>query len=179
MIANPTYAGRRCEMYMVKGKRHYGKTLHKCDALVDAGVWDRANKALDSHPKRGASNPETRAMLSGVLSCGHCDDSPMYRITTKDGQFYRCSGRGAARRGCGNMVRLAKVDAAVTQIVSIWFNSEIQERTLIPGNEAELDAKLADLKLDIRQLDPDDASYDDDHAALMAARDAVGTQSGR
>jgi hypothetical protein len=132
---------------------------------------------LDTRPKRGASNPETRAMLSGCLVCGVCDDSPMYRITTKDGQYYRCSGRGAARKGCGNMVPVSVVDSKATEIIEIWFNSEILERTMVPGNAAVLDAKLQEVKMDIRQLDPDDYpdddSYDAEMTRLRGLRDTI------
>ena len=59
-------------------------------------------------------------MLSGVLSCPACDDSPMYRLASG---YYRCTGRGADRRGCGNMVRPRLVDAAVDQIITQDFST--------------------------------------------------------
>ncbi len=57
----------------------YGKTIHRCEPLVDAAVWKHANEALSSRPKRGHIDPRNRAMLAEALFCPVCADSPMYR----------------------------------------------------------------------------------------------------
>jgi hypothetical protein len=45
----------------------YGKTIHRCEELVDAVTWRRANEALASRPKRGHVDAQNRAMLAGAL----------------------------------------------------------------------------------------------------------------
>jgi DNA invertase Pin-like site-specific DNA recombinase len=178
LIRNPTYMGRRCAQD--PKTRAYGRTLLRCEQLVDAATFKRAGKALDGRPKRGPVNPETRAPLSGVLSCPRCADSPMYRVMTGRGAsrtaYYRCTGRGAERRSCGNMVRAALVDTAVDRAIATYFDKPVMAHTVIPGNEAELAARAEDIQFEIRQLgtlDLDDETYDRQLAALRAERDQI------
>ena len=170
MIRNPVYRGAQHDAD--------GRVIHRCEALVDAATWKRAGKALDGRPKRGPVNPETRAPLSGVLSCPRCAESPMYRIVTGRGAsrtaYYRCSGRGAARKGCGNMVRAGLVDAAVDRIITADFNRPVMARAVIPGNEAAVAARLEEIRFEVAQLgqlDLDDAEYDRRLSQLRAERD--------
>jgi hypothetical protein len=152
--------------------------IFRCEALVDASVFARAGKALDGRPKRGHTDPENRAMLAGVLFCPACADSPMYRITTGRGAsraaYYRCAGRGAARKGCGNMVRTGAADAAVDRIMTEYFATPVMKHTVIPGNEAEIAARLEEIRFEIAQLgtaELDDEEYDRRLAGLRAERD--------
>ncbi len=165
MIRNPVYIGHRADAS--------GKTIHRCEPLVDAATFARAGKALDSRPKRGHVDPANRAMLSGVLDCPSCADSPMYRLNTG---YYRCTGRGADRRGCGNMARTGAVDAAVGRIIAADFGIPVMAHVIIPGNEAQTAARLAEIQFEIRQLaaaDLDDQEYDRRLAGLRAERDRV------
>ena len=74
-------------------------------------TWLAANQALDQRGAKWAKGEARtrRAVepLSGVSRCRHCaakgTDSPMYRLTSGN---LRCTGRGAARRGCGLMLPL-------------------------------------------------------------------------
>jgi DNA invertase Pin-like site-specific DNA recombinase len=171
LIRNPTYMGRRCAQD--PATKQYGKTLHRCEPLVDARTFRLAGKALDDRPKRGHIDPGRRAMLAGVLRCPRCADSPMYRLNTG---YYRCAGRGAARKGCGNMVRAEAADATVNAIMAADFDTPVMRHTVIPGNGADLAARLDDIRFDMRQLataDLDDAEHDDRLAALRAERDRV------
>ena len=147
MIRNPVYRGVQHDAD--------GRVIFRCEQLVDAATWKRAGEALDGRPKRGHTDPANRAMLAGVLSCPFCDDSPMYRITTGHGAsraaYYRCSGRGANRQGCGNMVRAEAVDDAASQIMAD-FGKPVMAHAVIPGNEAELAARAEDIQYEIRQL---------------------------
>ena len=171
IIRNPTYMGRRCQQD--PKTKTYGKMLLRCEPLVDAATFARAGKALDSRPKRGHVDPANRPMLSGVLACPVCADSPMYRLNTG---YYRCTGRGADRRGCGNMVRAEVVDAAVDQLIIEWFGTPVMAHQVIPGNEARIAARLEEIRFEIRQLgsaDLDDGEYDRRLAGLRAERDQV------
>jgi hypothetical protein len=172
MIRNTVYIGRQADAA--------GKTILRCEALVDAATFRRAGKALDTRPKRGPVNPATRAPLSGVLSCPQCADSPMYRVMTGRGAsrtaYYRCTGRGADRRSCGNMVRAGLVDAAVDQLITEWFGTPVMAHTVIPGTEAEIAARLEEIRFEISQLgsaDLGDEEYDLRLAALRTERDQV------
>ena len=140
---------------------------------MDAEVFRRAGKALDGRPKRGHIDPANRAMLSGVLACPVCEDSPMYRLASG---YYRCTGRGANRRGCGNMVRVDAADAAVNRAIAEDFATPVMAHAVIPGNEARIAARLEEIRFEVRQLgsaDLDDAEYDRRLAGLRAERDQV------
>jgi len=186
IIRNPVYMGRRCARAFIPpdeveerdgkpiryryGKNWvsyprwvYGPTIHRCEPLVDADTWRRANDALgNARPKRGRVDVERRAMLSGVLYCPDCGgDSPMYRHhspSPRKGRdripmfYYRCRGRGARHASCGNMVPLGLVDAAADAIIRSRFDTPVMVKKIIPGNEAKIEARLAEIDFDLQQL---------------------------
>lgn len=208
LIRNPTYMGHRCATVIVppddaeiqdgkivryrygdrwvqKPRWVYGKTIHRCEPLVSAAVWKQANEAVTNRTKRGYSDPAKRAMLSGVLYCANCPDSPMYKTTpSKKLQatcryltvYYRCFGRGSHRQSCGNMVPLDAVDAAVDEIIAATFDVPVMKREIIYGNEAEIEARVEEIKFQIQQLgslDLPDEDYDRELARLRAERDRI------
>lgn len=203
LIKNPVYKGHRCERIPVPAdevekrdgrvlryrygdkwveyaRQQYGKTIHRCEPLVDAVTWRQANEALRDRPKRGHSDPANRAMLAEALHCPDCDDSPMYRHRALSrGRayfYYRCFGRGQQRRSCGNMVPVGKVDDAADAIIRRDFNVPEMETVVKRGNEAAIDNRLEEIQTEINQLGyrglPDD-EYDAELARLRAERDAV------
>jgi hypothetical protein len=104
----------------------------------------------------------------------------MYRIRSGRGAsrtaYYRCTGRGADRRSCGNLVRADAADAAVDRIIARYFDTPVMAHAVIPGNEAALAARLEEIRFEIAQLgaaDLDDETYDRRLAALRAQRDEV------
>jgi site-specific DNA recombinase len=208
LIRNPTYMGRRCattivppddaeiqngkvvryrygDRWVQKPRWVYGKTIHRCEPLVSIAVWRQANEAVTNRTKRGYSDPAKRAMLSGVLYCPNCLDSPMYKTTpSKKLQatcqyltvYYRCFGRGSERRSCGNMVPLDAVDAAVDEIIAATFDVPVMKREIIYGNEAEIEAKVEEIKFEIQQLgslELPDEDYDWELVRLRAERDRI------
>ena len=179
IIKNETYTGYRWQQYADRSTHQRVRTVHRCEPLIDAGTFKLANEALTSRPKRGPSNPATRAMLAGVIYCPSCDDSPMYRIMVRWAggtrlPHYRCAGRGSQRKGCGNMVKLAAVDGAVNQIVRRTFNVPVTVKRVTPGDDHS--QELEAVKLEIRQLaqvDLPDEEYDRRLAELRAERDRI------
>ena len=164
----------------------YGKTIHRCEELVSATVWKRANDALENRTKRGFIDPEQCAMLAEALFCPNCQDTtgaPMYRIRSgvrsKAGTsyaYYRCAGKGPARTSCRLLVRMELVDEAVNQIIATYFDVPVLEYRIVYGNEAQVESRLEEIKFEIRQLatlDLDDDEYDERLAELRAERDQV------
>lgn len=183
LIRNPVYKGHRCARAFIPADEveeldgipvryrygtswvayphwDYGKTIHKCEELVDAATWRQANEALsDVRPKRSRYNPENRAMLTGALHCGECEDSPMYRHhapSPRKGRarvpmfYYRCRNRGQ-RGSCGLMLRMETVDAAVDQIMRDYDEPVIVKR-IKRGNEAALQKELEEIRFELRRL---------------------------
>lgn len=169
MIRTRTYMGRRQD--------EHGKVILRCEALVDEPTWRQAGEALDHRPHRGHIDPANRAMLSGAIFCPHCEDSPMYAITSggKDRhRYYRCAGRGRQRKGCGLMVRTEVVDSAVNQIAADTFDKPVIITKVIPGHDHE--AELGEVRLDMQELPTrglSDAEFDAELARLRAERDRL------
>lgn len=120
------------------GARRNGGAL-ETEALVSYSVWQQANAALASRAKTGRS-AKTKALLSPVCGNPGCDatgqhPSPMYRIVTRNDEFYRCHGRGSQCKGCGNMIPLAELDARVTEAMESDHMNYHIERVFIPGDD--------------------------------------------
>jgi site-specific DNA recombinase len=201
LIKNPVYKGHRCkketippdeveerdgkviryqygDTWVETPRWQYGKTIHRCEPLVDAAIWKRANEALANRPKRGHTDPENRAMLTEALFCPFCEDSPMYRHGSPSmGRilfYYRCAGRGILRRSCGNMVRVELVDAAVDDIMSSTFDVPVMRHEIVYGNESEIEAELERIKFELKQLAARELDWqeeDRERARLRAKHD--------
>jgi DNA invertase Pin-like site-specific DNA recombinase len=112
LIRNRIYAGRW---------QNADKTITTAQstAVISLDIWDHANKATNRQPGR---KPVTTHALLADLRCNRCEDSPMNVIRIKDRYgkyyvYYRCTGRGARRKGCGNMVLLDDIE----RIVRLWM----------------------------------------------------------
>ena len=106
-------------------------------------------------------------MLAEALFCPVCADSPMYRRKDDTGMsrallYYRCYGRGSQRKGCGNMVRLELVDAAVNEIMTGTFDVPVMRHEIVYGNEAEIQAETERIKFELRQLPARDLDWEEE-----------------
>jgi DNA invertase Pin-like site-specific DNA recombinase len=145
MIRNATYMG------MVTNAA--GAIIHRCEPLVDAALWQAANRALgDKTRKRRGTTP--KAMLAGVLTCESCG-APAYRTHHERGEaaaYYRCSGTPS----CG-MWPASKVDYTVEKILGkVVLPAPVIAKVLIPGHNwnAEIEAAQYELRhLSSRDLD--------------------------
>lgn len=187
IIRNPTYMGTalagdgsrcpRCKAGEDCDSPH-GAIILRCEPLVDASTWTRAGHELSSRPHRGRKNSENRAMLATAVFCFHCDDSPMYRQTARVswGGYYRCTGRGPDKKGCGNSVRVDLADAAADRVIQESFAVPRMIPTVIPGNEAELKAALKAVEHELSRLGmrglPDDEE-DRQRSELRARREEI------
>jgi site-specific DNA recombinase len=203
LIKNPVYMGHRCKREAVPPDEiedrdgmviryrygttwtgtprwQYGETVHRCEPLVDAAIWKRANEALTTRGKRGHSDPGERAMLADALFCPFCEDSPMYRHrATGRGRpylYYRCVGRGRKRSSCGNMVRVELVDAAVNEIMASTFDVPVMRHEIVYGNEAEIEAELERIRFELKQLAARELDWEEEdreRARLRAEHERV------
>lgn len=203
LIKNPVYMGHRCKREAVppdeteerdgKVVRYrygstwvetprwqYGRTVHRCEPLVDAAIWKHANEALATRAKRGHIDPDNRAMLAEAAFCPFCEDSPMYRHrATSRGRpyyYYRCEGRGRNRRSCGNMVRVELVDAAVNEIMASTFGVPVMRHEIVYGNEAEITAEFERIRFELKQLAARELDWEEEdreRARLRAEHDRV------
>ena len=180
----------RRPVYMGHHANSAGVTVHRCDPLLvtadgkpDAATWKRANDNLNARPKRGKVYAENRAMLAGALTCPNCEDSPMVRNTgtnyevrngVKTGRissqhvYYRCQGKGAQRKGCGNMVLVDLVDRAANVIIAATFINHVTVRTLIPGHDHS--AELTELAYELQQVGLKGLSWDEEDAERSRLR---------
>lgn len=146
LIHNRVYAGR----WQNEDKT---RTITRPDAVIRAEVFDRARNALKRRPHRGPVKEDNRPMLAN-LKCARCEDSPMYRIRLhgRSGKFYfyyRCAGRGAQRKGCGNMTPYEQTESIVSARIFMTSVKPHQIREWVEGTH--WDAEIADTKQDMRE----------------------------
>jgi DNA invertase Pin-like site-specific DNA recombinase len=141
-----------------------GGFVRKCQRIVSAALWRKANDRLDSAPtrRRSPADPTLRAMLASAVTCGLCG-SAVYRSTSETRVYYRCAGKTNGT-SCF-MVRLAKVDAAVDGFMS-GNRLPVMKMTLVPGTDYTDEIDL--VKAQIRALDPESDGYEARHGELMA-----------
>jgi DNA invertase Pin-like site-specific DNA recombinase len=138
LIRNPTYYGQRPNSGNLE-----------TEGLVAATTWQAANAALASRVRPGRGAKE-KALLQPV--CGECFGierdgcssgvSPMYRIDARGYPYYRCTGHGPQRKGCGFMVPVSALDELVTDEMLSNLTWHF-DRVFIPGDDRSDDiAKL-------------------------------------
>jgi DNA invertase Pin-like site-specific DNA recombinase len=155
IIRNPVYMGQKTDSH--------GHTTTTCEALVDAATWTRAGQALDARPKRGPVLAGNRCALSGAVKCWKCG-GPLYRIRDgRGGTYYlRCAGTGAARKSCGApMIRLDVAEALADEVLGGLVHP-VYEYRVVTGNEAQIDARLAELDFERRQVALRGLSWEDE-----------------
>jgi DNA invertase Pin-like site-specific DNA recombinase len=177
MIRNRTYMGTRLD--------GQGRPQLSVPAVVDAKLWVAANKRLDNAPRRRRTPTDGKpAFLTSVIFCLRCHKrgivAPMYRIQPPDnrpgedrGYSYRCAGSFPERRGCGNMVSLAKTDAFVTSLLST-ASQPFTELKLVPGTNYDVD--ITKILLEIRDLTAKgltDVEEDAERDRLRSERDRL------
>ena len=151
--------------------------VHRFDGIAGLhDLWLAANKALDERGAKwhdGAARTGRRPVepLSGVSRCQHCaasgTDSPVYRLTSGN---LRCTGRGAARTGCGMMLPVA----VARDLANLAFAAmtgpmyAIYEHRRVPGNAARIEIERARLNEDYAA-----AAQNPDRAARKAALAAI------
>jgi DNA invertase Pin-like site-specific DNA recombinase len=172
MIRNTTYRGEHRDAA--------GRIVCQCPELVTGDLWDKANANLDARPsaRRGQRFDLTdgAALLSGIVYCGNpeCtagDDSPMYKLAPPGREpVYRCSGRGAQRKGCGFLLPVADADTLMNRVMS-----GLRRPVLTPvphpaeGHQIELDNVERKLR-DLAARGLDEATEDAERARLRAER---------
>ena len=121
-------------------------------------------------------------MLKGAIKCPDCEGSPMNKLTCRASSkhgggtytYYRCTGTGSRRKGCGNMVRMEVVDAAVNEIMATTFRVRVKRLILVKGTDYQ--DQLDEISYRIRALDPDvmsDEQFDEQVRRLRAERDRL------
>lgn len=203
LIKNPVYMGHRCmrafappdeveaddgipiryrygDNWVLYPRWEYGKTIHRCEPLVDAATWRAANETLSGvRPKRSRYAPENRAMLTSALRCAECGgDSPMYRhhaASPRKGRarvpmfYYRCRPRGQ-RASCGFALRLELVDDAVNAMMRNDAGRRITEKRVTRGNGAEIEQRLKTIGFELEQLGKQGLPWDQEDAKRAELR---------
>jgi Recombinase/Recombinase zinc beta ribbon domain len=158
ILHNMTYAGRRQNEGDLKpnGKpsRKNRETIMECEAVISQSTYDRAQEAMRNRPQRGryTANPN-RPLLTG-LKCARCG-APMTRTTSgRKGQrrepYYRCTGSGPQRKGCGNMIHMLALDVIVATRIYAISEDPYKIREWVEGES--FDNQIASVKQDIREI---------------------------
>jgi site-specific DNA recombinase len=142
LIRNTTYIGYR--------RSRSGRILLQCEPVISAGLFNRANESLAARPKRGPVITANRALCSAILFCPD-GDSPMYRFhpRTRNVSYYRCTGRGPQRKGCGSNIRCEHVDSLVRAAMA-ELRKPVTKLVYVPGNDHS--TELDDVQFRLKQL---------------------------
>jgi hypothetical protein len=146
-----------------------GAVIHRCEPLVGAALWKRADAAVNAPDKRKRGPNKAASMLSKVGRCGNCG-APLYRLHAERGltkAFYRCWGKPSCF-----MSPVVRVDATVSHLLnSPSFDTEVTEEVYHPGrnHDTMIEAVSDELRrLGLRGLDEE--AEDQLRAALRAER---------
>lgn len=171
MARNATYSGLR---------KRKGRAALPVDELVSRALQEKAVAEIESRARLGASATVRPKALLANLNCGHPDcpaegKSPMYRIK----EYYRCSGAGPRRRGCGApMVRVDVTDHMVLTFSAHWDANEHVSQVFVAGNDtgARLELLRAEMADAMRRTDASElATVAAGYATRIAALEAEGS----
>lgn len=176
MAKTLTYSGTRIRN---------GRSSLAVEPLVSRALQDKANAELAARARMGPATKEHPKALLASLKCGHpmCPGQgawPMYRVM-KDGKpkWYRCAGRGAARRGCGMpMVDLDTLDRLVLDMAGYWDSKPYVSQRFVSGNDAgaRVEQLRAEMSEAIRAAAPGDIpSIAQGYAERIEAVEAEGS----
>jgi hypothetical protein len=90
------------------------------------------------------------------------------------GRYFRCTGTGSRRKGCGNMVRMEMADTAVDEIMATTFGVRVKRPVLVKGTDYQ--DELHEISYRGRALDPDamsDEQWDEQVRRPRAERDRL------
>lgn len=160
-LNNRTYIGE----VAYEGESYAGEQ----DAIVPKPLWDRVQRifAEGTSRKRNQETREVKALLRGIIRCGHCDRSMVCAYTRKKGtskvyRYYTCSG--AMKNGyCSCPVRSVPAgeieNAVLQQLLAIFASPEVIAQTFRTAKQLEtqeldalreektgLEARLVELK---------------------------------
>ena len=96
---------------------------------------------------------ENRCYLSGASRCYLCG-GPLYRLNVHGTYMLRCTGTGADRHSCtspANMVPLETAEALADDVLGS-LRQPVYAITVVPGNGPSIDAQLARLDFERRQI---------------------------
>jgi hypothetical protein len=137
---NEIYIGHLMKNTIYYGQRRNSGQL-ETEAVISYSVWQQGNAALNSRMKAGRSAVKSeKALMLPVCSNPDCDasgehPSPMYRTGIRQGSKYRCYGTGPQRKGCGNGISVAELDARVIDSMESDHTNMHVDRVFIPGDD--------------------------------------------
>jgi hypothetical protein len=172
LIKLHTYSGIR---------QREGRSGLQVEALVSPALQDQAIAKLASRARPGASSTTQPKALLAALKCGHPDCPgegtwPMYRINKV---WYRCTGRGPQRAGCGApMIKTDVLNNLVLQMSEYWDSREYVSQKFVSGNDAgvRLETLRSEMAEAIRTAPSAKiATVAADYSAKIAALEAKGS----
>ncbi|MHB1000798.1 MAG: recombinase family protein [Armatimonadota bacterium] len=128
----------------LNNKIHLGMVVHEGEsykgeheAIVPQKLWDdvQAVLALGIHRRRNQETHETKAILRGIIKCGHCGKGMIGTYTKNRGRIYRYYICGSAAKSGYDTCPIRCIsagaieDAVLTQLRHILASPEIVAQT--------------------------------------------------
>jgi DNA invertase Pin-like site-specific DNA recombinase len=130
MIRGRTYSGQRVRK---------GRAALEVEPLVSRALQDKAIAKLESRARLGGTGKKLPKVLLAKLKCGNPEcpgngEWPMYR---NQNRYYRCTGKGANRQGCGTrVIDIETLDRLVLDFSAYWDKREHVTQRFVSGNDA-------------------------------------------
>lgn len=131
ILRNPLYIGRPVF------RSSHGH-IERCDAslaLVDEGLWQRAQAQLKRNQSRPKGNQKRDNLLRNLISCGGCGckfvGGPKYNQKGRAGYYYRCGGQMSSVHPDNGKKCKAKLIEATWLESFVW--QDCREFILNPG----------------------------------------------
>lgn len=161
LLTNPVYIG------MVRHRNELFEGEH--EAIVDAGVWQRAQAILRRNARTGGAQVRDTygAFLKGLLACSCCQSAMSPSVTVKKDRryhYYRCTaGMQKGKQACPTRSIPASPieDFVLEQIRTLGSDQTLVEETLRQMRQQE-QGNIHELEAERRGLERDLARWHDD-----------------
>lgn len=171
---------------LLNNRTYLGETVHngesypgEHEAIVSKSFWEKVQRifAQGTSRKRNQETREVKALLRGIIRCGHCDRSMICAWTRKKGagkvyRYYTCNG--AIKNGYASCpvrsVPAGEIEKAVTdqlrailrspEMIAQTFRAaeelEAQELEALLGEKSALELRLVELRAQASELTSSD-----------------------
>jgi site-specific DNA recombinase len=122
VVHNPTYRGE------ARVRSRFGTVSRPAPALVDAEIWERAQRAVIQNRRLSPKNAQRNYMLRGLVKCGICGHAFTGGAGPKKQGQYRCQNQQGTRtnkadgRCPAGVIDATKLEDVIWQEVRTFVN---------------------------------------------------------
>ncbi|MFI0354010.1 recombinase family protein [Actinomadura sp. 9N407] len=113
-----------------------GLPLQRAEPLITLTEWEELQARLEENSTKRSGNRQDAAPLLRLLFCPVCE-RPMYRVSGRGQQYYRCSSVSVTSIACGNRsVSATHLETVLEEsVLELLGDVEKLEKITIPGED--------------------------------------------